>query len=146
MIKDSDQLTIQSSLEALKIIRNFVYEFCKRNKIVEKSINSIVLAVDEATTNIVKHAYKNKENGIIYISLTLRDNVLSIELEDLGVKFNENDIPKANIEDYYKEHKKGGWGVFLIKKLMDLVHYTRSDEGKNYLLLEKKVEFEEDAK
>lgn len=145
MISDSDQLTIQSSLESLKIIRNFVMEFCLRNKIAEKSINNIVLAVDEACTNIVKHAYKNQEGGIVSVKLKLENDKLSIELEDLGAKFNTEEVPNANIEEYYKEHKKGGWGIYLIKKIMDLVHYTRSDEGKNYLLLEKKVEFEKNA-
>jgi serine/threonine-protein kinase RsbW len=142
MQNDSEQLSIKSSLESLKIIREFISEFCIKRNIKKSSIDKIVLAVDEACSNIIKHAYQLDESGIINIKLSLEDSTLKIEIEDYGQPFKNSNVNEPNINDYYKEHKKGGWGLYLIKKIMNFVSYNRTNDGKNYLVLIKNVEFE----
>jgi len=52
-------LSVEASTSQLAKVRDFVAEHAERLGLSEKEIGNIRLAVDEAYTNIIKHAYKN---------------------------------------------------------------------------------------
>ena len=100
-------------------------------------IGKIILAVDEACTNIIKHAYKYSPNGNIHISIKFADTKFEISITDEGLHFNPVMVPEPDIQEYYKQKKVGGLGVFLIKKLMDEVTYHTLTGNKNQVVLVK---------
>ncbi|RRR65915.1 MAG: ATP-binding protein [Candidatus Viridilinea halotolerans] len=102
----------------------------------EMLIQGIQLAVHEACTNIINHAYQHKTSEIIHITLTLHFDHprLVVELLDQGHPFHAENYTPPNLE----EMQTGGYGLFLINKLMDTVTYT-SQPGRNEWCLVKHV-------
>lgn len=93
---------------------------------------NIQLAVHEACTNIIDHAYGGR-GGRINISMTLQwePSRLVVELTDSGKQFNPASIPDADLD---QPHVRG-YGLYLIKQLMDEVVYTPIPGGNSWRLV-----------
>ena len=102
----------------------------------EMLIYNIQLAAHEACTNIVNHAYDNKGEGRIDIAVTLHFDPpqLTIELQDTGRPFEVEKYSSPNLE----EVRVHGYGLFLIRNLMDTVTYTPTP-GRNRWHLSKNL-------
>jgi serine/threonine-protein kinase RsbW len=95
----------------------------------EAIVYNLQLAAHEACANIIDHAYAGDLNRRILITLTLtgRPRRLIIELHDTGFSFDLATVPDPNLNEAH-DH---GYGLFLIRSLMDEVTYTPRPEG-NY--------------
>lgn len=133
----SKQISVKSSTDNLSMIRDFTRNAAQESGFSSEVIEKIILAVDEACTNIIKHAYKYSPDGNIQISIKFADNRFEISITDEGLHFNPNSIPDPDIKEYYKQKKVGGLGMFLMKKLMDDVKYSTSTGNKNQVVLVK---------
>jgi anti-sigma regulatory factor (Ser/Thr protein kinase) len=94
--------------------------------------------VDEACTNIIKHAYFGK-GGIINITCELQDNDFVITIKDNGRPFDPNSIPPPDLESDLDRRKIGGLGIYLMKKLMDDVSYSFNAKEGNKVVMRKKL-------
>ena len=99
----------------------------------ETTIYNLQLAAHEACTNIIDHAYAGELERRILITLTLapRPRRLIIELRDTGYSFDLASIPEPNLDEAH-DH---GYGLFLMRSLMDEVTYTSRPEGNQWLLV-----------
>ena len=131
------ELSVKSTTDHLAQIREFVKETALESGFSEDVTGKIVLAVDEACTNIIKHAYKFSPDGNIIISIKFADSKFEISITDEGIHFNPASIPEPDIKEYYKQKKVGGLGVYLIRKLMDEVKYSTLTGNKNQVILVK---------
>ena len=131
------ELSVKSATDNLAQIREFMKETALESGFSEDVTGKIVLAVDEACTNIIKHAYKYSPEGNIIISVKFADSKFEISITDEGSHFNPISIPEPDIQEYYKQKKIGGLGMFLIKKLMDEVKYSTLTGNKNQVILVK---------
>jgi len=129
------EIIVKSSTENLIQIRKFTESVAQESGFSEDEIGKIILAFDEACTNIIKHAYKYSPEGEIKITITFDSNKLVISIVDHGNHFDPNVIPEPDIKEYYKQKKSGGLGMFLIKKLMDEVVYSTTTGNKNQVTL-----------
>ena len=85
------------------------------------------MALIEACINAFEHS-ETKED--IYIHFIISDENLTIKVIDKGVGFDASDIKLPNIEDKVgSEERKRGWGLMLIKELMDKVDYESDNTG-----------------
>ncbi|MCB0191894.1 MAG: ATP-binding protein [Anaerolineae bacterium] len=97
---------------------------------------NIQLAVQEACTNIVRHAYKGQSGGRIEVTMTLEDKQrFIIDLADAGKSFV---LPK-DIDINLNEPNIHGYGLFLMHQLLDEVDY-KSDQNNNYWHLVKNLQ------
>jgi len=96
---------------------------------------NIELAVHEACTNIVEHAYAGI-TGQIELAFTLTEDPRQfvIELHDRGQSFNLADVVAPNLE----QPQTNGYGLFLVHQLMDEVTYY-PEPGNNRWRLVKKL-------
>ena len=131
------ELLVKSTTDNLAGIRDFIKSAADQSGFSEDTVGKIILAVDEACTNIIKHAYKNSPEGNIFIKIKFNDPKFSISITDEGSHFDPNKVPEPNLREYYKEKRVGGLGVFLIKKLMDEVNYSTLTGNKNQVILVK---------
>lgn len=124
----------------IPLLRDFVYDAIKVRKLNDILRDDILLCCDEAATNIVMHSYEgiNIKNPIFTCSVKFTDNSVQILLEDNGKSFERDNVQKPSLEANIKGERKGGFGVYLIEKLMDKVEYQRKSD-KNLLFLEKKI-------
>lgn len=125
MSKTSDHiLTVNASTENLSVVRDFVALEASKHGFGDTDIHNIRLAVDEAFTNIVKHAYNYDESKKISLKTGMSDSQFWISISDKGQPYDPTEYAEPNIRQRIKEGKRGGVGVYLIKKLMDNVEYT----------------------
>lgn len=118
-------LSVDSSTQHLSEVRDFVASHAQNFGLTEKEISEIRLAVDEAYTNIIKHAYKNKPSKPVRIEVGSDKKQLWISILDEGESFKPDEYKAPDILKRIKNKQRGGMGVFLIQKLMDQVHYNR---------------------
>lgn len=123
-------IAVEASTENLAKVRDFISEHAGSEGFAPKTVADLCLAVDEAYTNIVKHAYKNDPGNMVEIDLEFDNEQICVCLTDQGESFSAGSIEKPDIEGQVKKKKRGGMGVYLIHKLMDDVDYqSRGDEN-----------------
>ena len=133
------ELKVLSKTENLSEIRDFVSENALKAGITSATIDSIILAVDEACTNIIKHAYKLSPQGEIIIKTDFDKDKFTITIIDYGKSFEPDKVPNPDLQKYYREHRVGGLGMYLMKSLMDDVEYTTIPGKYNKVLLSKNI-------
>ena len=133
------QLLIKSRTENLTTVREFVSLAVEEVNIPQDIAGDIVLAVDEACTNIIKHAYKFFPDGDITIQLKYSEKNIKVKIADHGASFSPESVPTPDLKKYFEEKRVGGLGMYLMKSLMDEVHYKSVPGKYNQVLLTKKL-------
>ncbi len=125
------KITFPSNCFALKDIREQVRQVCEKQQASKNITENIILAVNEASMNIIQHGYDNDPNNefTILIALTqdkqVKQKELVIQLIDQAKKIDPSKIKSRDLDDV----KPGGIGVHMIHKLMDSANYL--DDGNN---------------
>lgn len=83
----------------------------------------ILLALQEAVTNVIRHAYQNR-GGVIEAEIRYRDGEVEFELRDWGLPFDPAKVPLPNFDC----PSPGGYGVFIIKKVTDRMEFRRDGD------------------
>ena len=129
------EIVISSSTDYLSLVRSFIELHGREFELSNKEIAHISLAVDEACTNIIKHAYKGSENGKIKIKIDKKKNKFIVKLTDNGLHFDPSIVPEPNVEQSQKMKKGGGLGMFLMKNIMDEVKYNAKGKSNELILI-----------
>lgn len=90
---------------------------------------AVQIAVDEACTNIIEHAYGGESGEEIEIITKILDNGIELVLKDGGISFDPQSVPEPDSSVPLNDLAIGGAGVFLIKKMMDEVDYHFDSRG-----------------
>ncbi|MCH8018604.1 ATP-binding protein [candidate division KSB1 bacterium] len=133
------QLKIPSQSDNLAIIRDVVAKVASRVGFDTDEASKIELAVDEACTNVIKHAYANNSNQMIEVSIKVDQKKLIIIVADKGKGFNPDEIKLPDLNKSIKEGRKGGLGLCLIKTLMDKVEFEIKPGSKNQVKMIKYI-------
>ncbi len=96
------------------------------------------LLIEEACTNVVLHAYPEREPGEMTLEVRFEDGIASVLVEDDGVPFGPDDAPAAEFSVDWQQRREGGVGWHLIRNLSDELGYERVDDH-NRLTLRKRV-------
>jgi serine/threonine-protein kinase RsbW len=127
-----------AKFEYLDEIRDFVGDIARAGGFSDKDVYNIQLATDEAASNIIEHAYENRPNGILELSCGMRGDTIIIILIDHGESFDPSEIPLPDLKADLSDRKIGGLGIFLMRKLMDDVHYEPKADKSNVLTMTKR--------
>lgn len=127
------ELTVPSDPKVLKVVRCTISHLCDFCGFEKESKNAIILAVDEAVSNVIRHTYEGKKDKRIEISCRILQDRFEVVLRDFGKKLDLDKIKSRALEDV----RPGGLGVYLIKSTMDVVIYDNSAENGNQLTLAK---------
>jgi anti-sigma regulatory factor (Ser/Thr protein kinase) len=121
----TNRVKLPAQFESLESVREFVGAQAEVCGLDAKAVYQVQMAVDEAFTNIVEHAYggQNIENGIECTCQTSEEGLV-ITLEDCGVPFDPSRVPEPDLTSDLKDRKVGGLGLFFMHKLMDEVSFT----------------------
>jgi serine/threonine-protein kinase RsbW len=134
-----DKLEIKSRTENLAEIREFINSAAADSGFSKETIDNIILAVDEACTNIIKHAYKYFPDGKIILTLKTDKNTFTIDIIDYGKSFEPGLVPNPDLKKYFDEKRVGGLGMYLMKTLMDDVKYISVPGKFNQVSLTKNI-------
>jgi serine/threonine-protein kinase RsbW len=105
-----------------------------------KEVHDLRLAVQEACTNVIKHGQMSPEERRLVIRFEFAEDVLSVLITDQGAPFEPPEVsePPGTRED----PAEGGYGLFLIRALVDEMFYEIRPRG-NTLVLRKRLQPEE---
>jgi len=139
------RMELRSNAEVLCVVRSATARLAELLGFSDSDSHLVILAVDEALTNIIRHAYKGERERCIEVTFRLLsktgDSVpqrtLEIVLLDDGVPVDPKRLrPRPLKEVPIDELKPGGLGLYFIRKNMDRVEFRRLD-GRNLLRLTK---------
>jgi serine/threonine-protein kinase RsbW len=133
---DFVEMKIPAKPEYVAIVRLTLSGVANRMGFSYDDIEDMKIAISEACTNAVQHAYK-EEGGEVVVGFGLFDDRLEIMVADRGVSFNFEQL-KQNIGPYEPSQEvellpEGGLGLYLINTLMDDVKMTQS-QGSTVLM------------
>ena len=130
------ELVVAASVENIDTVIDFVNTELERKNCPPELQNQIDLAVEEIFVNIVNYAYAPAVGNVV-IGIAVGEDVI-IRLEDTGKFFNPLEHPDPDLDKPLMEREIGGLGILFVKKTMDKVDYSRTD-NKNILTMTKRL-------
>lgn len=142
------ELIVEAKIQNLSTVQSFISEELEASGCDMKLQMQIALVVEEIFVNIVRYAYSKDtqpfnsqkkqsatEAGNAAVRVMVEDEVV-IEFEDNGKPFNPLEKSDPDITLDAQEREIGGLGIFMVKKMMDVVKY-RYENSKNILTIKK---------
>jgi serine/threonine-protein kinase RsbW len=128
----------------LAYIRPIVGDLARKVGFDDSEVAKIEMAVDEACSNVVKHAYSpDKEwcwqhcDPEIRLDIRTEGSSLVIEINDHGQRFDFANYRPTDVENGLREMKRGGYGIPIMRNFMDEVQYSSNDRTGNTLRMVK---------
>jgi len=119
------KIVINSHSKELRKVRLEVELFCKAN-FTNLDSSKVIIAVDEATQNVIRYAYNMKQDQTIEIFLRkTEDSGLEVKIRDYGKQAPLENIKPRDINDI----KPGGLGVYFIKQCSKSSEYKHLPDG-----------------
>jgi len=131
------ELELSSNLSELASARAFVRDFCgalSDPPVDEETVAQLELAVTEATSNIIRHAYGGRTDQRIQLEADAFADHVVLRLHHLGASFD----PEGVSPPAFDGSREGGFGVYLIAHSVDDVRYYRDERGRNCIALVKR--------
>jgi serine/threonine-protein kinase RsbW len=132
-----DSITLVADLDALAKISAFITEAAELSGLDERATWQVQLAVDEAATNVIQHAYDSDEPGELVLAWHYADHRFTVTLRDTGRQFDPDAVPTPDITSPLEERQVGGLGIYLITRLMDEVRFDFHPQHGNVLTMVK---------
>jgi serine/threonine-protein kinase RsbW len=129
--------TIESRTDNLLEVREFVLRAAREFGFSEEEASKVVLAVDEACTNVIKHAYQFAPDREIEIVIQPVKDRMQITVIDDGKSFNPSSAKLPDLKQHLSHYRRGGLGIYLMRTLMDKVEYKYAPGKKNEVRLTK---------
>jgi len=131
------QRSFEGRFENLAKIGEYIEEITAKAGLDEKQRYAVQLAVDEAASNIIEHAYRDVEDGKIELTIEHSPKKLVIIVHDEGEPFDPKTVEKYNMELSLEDMTDRGAGLHLIENLMDEVEFEFNAEEGNTLIMVK---------
>ena len=130
--------TFPGRFKSLAEISEFVSRAINEIGFDETTAYTILVAVDEACTNIIEHAYGGEGQGDIQCSCDVTEGSLKIILRDRGEPFDPTAVPEPDFSVPLQELECRGAGLILIQKIMDEITFVSTPDGENILTMIKR--------
>lgn len=131
MTRERSRFRIRAELAEISEVRRRFGAFCEASPAIdERMLAEVTLAVDEAATNIARHAYDGTAGGFMDVEFELTDGAIWIRLWDDGIQRDESDcvgLPPGTPGE-------GGMGLNLMRAMLTSIDFRR-DNGRNLLVL-----------
>jgi len=129
------ELRLPSRLGYEKVAMDTASSLAKRMGFDGERVEALRTAIGEAVTNAIEHGNQHDSAMKVTVMLTLRPDELVVSVADQGRKQLAHDQTAVTprIEDAFDRADKGGWGIWLIRELMDEVEFTTAPSGGNQI-------------
>lgn len=132
------KLDLTSDPGQLSRVRETLRGWCLAHRWPEPPIADLVLALDEALTNVIRHGYDGAGDKRILVHIReVHDpgagEGIEIEVRDFGKQVDLDSIRGRDLD----QPRPGGLGVHIIRAMMDVAEYTHADGGGMRLVMRK---------
>ncbi len=115
-------LLIDSRVEEVARARKWLSDHAAAEGFSDGDVRKLGLVLSEACVNVIEHAYRGEAGNPIRLHLFIDDEALRLTIRDFGVRF---DLEGYAPPDLSEAHE-GGYGVFIMRSIMDEVEYDTS--------------------
>lgn len=123
-------LSIPSQPNRLKLVRGAVAQAADFCACSDEMVQDVVTAVDEALQNVIRHAYGNRADGEIKVSICHTVENFIVFIRDYAEPIDVNKVKPRDLDDI----RPGGLGTHFIREVMDEVTFLPAPEGRGNLL------------
>lgn len=135
-----EELTIEARIENLGKVQEFVQKQLEQYGCSKKVLQKIDVAVDEIFSNIAQYAYAPDTGSMaVGVELIQEKRAVCVTFVDKGKAYNPLQAPDPDIDLPLDLRPVGGLGIYLVRKLMDEIRYTRNG-NENILQVVKNLE------
>jgi serine/threonine-protein kinase RsbW len=124
--------------DSLAKIAEFVTHAAEAVGLDARAVYAVQLAVDEACSNIIEHAYGGENLGDIECTCELGDDHLVVTIRDHGRPFDPDAVPEPDLDASLKDREAGGLGLHFIRNLMDELEFESDPDAGNVLTMLKR--------
>jgi len=135
----SRRTAVPADAAQLMVLTEFLREFGSAAALAPAQVGTLELALEEIFLNIVMHGSQPGGAPQVEVSMTLESDAVTMTVEDDGPQFDPLSLPPPDVTVSLADRKVGGLGVFLVRNLMDTVHYARV-AGRNQLRMSKRLD------
>jgi sigma-B regulation protein RsbU (phosphoserine phosphatase) len=128
--KPPASLEISSAPKECKLVRNFIEDWARTAGYPDLERGRIVLAADEATTNVIRHTYQSAPDRPIILTAEITDTHFHLRLRDYGPPIDPEKLKGRELEDV----KPGGLGLLLLRSVFTLVEHVVLPDGNEWRL------------
>lgn len=100
----------------------------------DQTLFGLALSLEECASNIVNHSLHGDPRQVLQVSFEQTQEALTIELRDRGPEFDPTQYHGSKAQAGQGDETPGGWGILLVRRYMDEIHYRR-EAGENVLQL-----------
>lgn len=136
--REARQLIVPAALEEIDRVRGFLRDFLPGLGFKEEDELKVELALHEICVNVVLYAYPEGRPGDMAVRLWSDEGSLFVEVRDRGVPFDPAKKPRPDLLSKIRHGKRGGFGIYFFKTLMDGFTYRR-EGNENILTVFKKL-------
>ena len=138
---DTEQtLTLPGRFNSLAAISEFATRAAKSAGLDPCAVYAVQMAVDEACSNIIEHAYGGEGRGAIECTCRINDDGLTVIIRDHGRPFDPTIVPQPDLHASLEDRKGSGLGLYFMRQLMDEVHFEFAPDSGNVLTIVKRKE------
>ena len=130
-------LTLHNDIEEIPRLQTFMQSIADETGIGHALAMSLNLALEEAVSNVMLYAYPPDTEGLVYVLAHIGEDRIDFRVSDNGIPFDPTVAAEPDLTADVKDRPIGGLGIFLVKRIMDKVSYSR-ENGKNILSMTKK--------
>jgi serine/threonine-protein kinase RsbW len=133
-------LRVPSRTEFLAVIRDVTRRMAEVAGFDAAQAEPLALAVDEASTNVIEHAFAGANDRSFELRFSDAGGELRIEIVDDGATVDPRSVPTVDLERYATERRTGGLGVHLMGRIMDSVTFRRASRRNVCCMVKRKPE------
>jgi anti-sigma regulatory factor (Ser/Thr protein kinase) len=126
-------LDLPADPASLFLARCLLERLTQRLEFAREAIDRMVLAVDEACSNVIRHAYGNRPGERIVLTFLVGSDRLEIQIRDFGSQADPAGFKSRDLSDI----RPGGLGIHFIRSAMDEVRYELPESGGTLLRMVK---------
>ena len=131
-----EKLSLENDVRQVTRLSEFLKGVSGRLNLSAKTANDIRLAVEETVVNAMNYAYPDGRKGEILVEAETDGKALTFTISDAGAPFDPTAVPDADTTLPAEDRPIGGLGLFLVRNLVDTMHYDRVND-RNILTLVK---------
>jgi anti-sigma regulatory factor (Ser/Thr protein kinase) len=122
--------TIRSEPGNERIVMDKVTESIAALNLAKDVVDRLKTAVSEATMNAIEHGNKNRPDLPVEVRVVIRESKLSVEITEQGEdnEVHAKEAPDLDLKLAGRQSPRG-WGLFLIKNMVDEMHQSRDETG-----------------
>lgn len=131
-------LRVPSRTEFLSAIRDVTRRMAEVAGFDPAQADQLALAVDEASTNVIEHAYRGARDRLVEVRFDDRGGELLVEVADDGEAVDPLEVPEVDLRRYASERRTGGLGMHLMGRIMDSVTFGKDARGNVCCMVKRK--------